>query len=157
MSAGAASHGGYAGQAHAHGQGAYVEEVFGWFLWVVAMIFPMVAGLMRYTPARSLWHLRHRAIAVFLIGYLGLWIAFRVAPSVAADTLRTQTSPGTAALGFSAVLLWQFTPTKRRGIRRSHRTQPLAPTDCHADHDCLRYNWLVGGSCMVSCWALMLA
>jgi predicted metal-binding membrane protein len=113
----------------------------------------------RATAARSLWRRRHRAIGAFLAGYLGPWIAFGLAASAAATTLRAQSppSPALAAAGFVAALLWQVTAMKRRALVACHRTLPLAPDGWRADRDCLRYGWMVGRSCLVSCWALMLA
>lgn len=123
---------------------------------VVAMMFPMVIEQVRFTAARNLWRRRHRAIAGFLLGYLGTWMLFGVAVSAASGLLPTQ-SRMWAAAGFFAALPWQFTPAKRRALTGCHRTMPFAPGGWRADRDCLRYGCAVGRSCVVSCWVLMLA
>jgi predicted metal-binding membrane protein len=141
-------------------QAAWTAEAFWWFVMVVAMMFPMVLGPVRITAARSLWSRRHRAISGFLMGYLGPWMVFGIAASVAVSGLGTQTRAeplAAAALGFGAAVLWQITPIKRRAVLACHRTLPIAPSGWRADRDCLRYGWMVGSSCLVSCWALMLA
>lgn len=142
------------------GQAVWATEAFWWLIMVVAMMFPVVIDPIRTTATRSLWHRRHRAIGGFLMGYLGPWMVFGVAVSVAVFELRMQTGleqAVAAPVGFGAAVLWQLTPTKHRAILACHRTLPIAPSGWRADRDCLRYGWVVGSSCLVSCWALMLA
>lgn len=140
------------------GGAAWTTEVFWWLVMIVAMMFPLVRDSIRTTAARSLWRRRHRAIAGFLAGYLGPWMAFGVVASVAVASLRTpERFQPAAALGFGAALLWQVTTPKRRALLACHRTRPIAPTGWRADRDCLRFGWTIGSSCLVSCWALMLA
>lgn len=166
--AGPAAAGAHASHGRAHhdvGAGALgwgpslTAEAFWWFVMVVAMMFPMVLDPVRATAGRSLWRRRHRAIAGFLLGYLAPWMLFGVAASAVAATLRSgvQPSPAYSAAAFGAALLWQVTPPKRRALLGCHRTRPLAPSGWRADLDCLRYGCAVGRSCLVSCWALMLA
>ena len=63
---------------HAH---AYGDALKGWMVMSVAMMLPMVIEPIRLTAERSFWHRRHRAIAGFLAGYLGLWLLAGVAVS----------------------------------------------------------------------------
>jgi predicted metal-binding membrane protein len=150
----------HASAALSHGQAAWTAEVFWWLVMIVAMMFPMVLAPVRTTAARSLWRRRNRAIGGFLLGYLAPWMMFGIAASLLVSGLRAQTwlwPTASAALGFGAALLWQVTPVKRRALLACHRTLPIAPRGWRADRDCLRYGWMMGGACLVSCWALMLA
>ena len=126
---------------------------------VVAMMFPMVLDPIRITAARSLWRRRHRAIAVFLIGYVAIWIVFGFGASLLSALVgQIGIGPHTAAgVAFGIALLWQITPVRRRAVTGCHRTLPISPSGWRADGDCLRYGWIIGSSCIVSCWALMLA
>ena len=135
-------------------------EAWWWLVMVVAMMFPMVRESIRTTAARSLWRRRHRAIVGFLIGYVSPWMVFGVAASAAVSWIRTlpglQPSLATA-LAFGVAVLWQVSPIKRRALLACHRSAPISPIGWRADRDCLRYGWTLGGACLISCWALMLA
>jgi predicted metal-binding membrane protein len=141
-------------------QAVWAADACWWLVMVAAMMFPMVLDPVRTTAERSLWRRRHRAIAGFLVGYVGTWMAFGVAASMIVAALGAEEwrpAGVAAAAGFGIALLWQVTPVKRRAALACHRTMPLAPTGWRADRDCLRYGWVVGRSCLLSCWALMLA
>lgn len=158
--AGPASHG------HLHHAAAPVEnhsalptQMFWWLVMVVAMMFPLLPAHVRNTAARSLWARRHRAIGGFLTGYLAPWILFGVAAVGVLFILEGQTwfrSPVVSAAGFAAALIWQVMPARRRSVLACHRTRPIAPAGFRADRDCVRYGWMVGSACVLSCWALML-
>jgi predicted metal-binding membrane protein len=131
-----------------------------WMAMVVAMMFPMVINPVRITAACSLWHRRHHAVCIFLLGYIGPWLVFGLAASLmvfAVQRLAWLRLSTAAALAFAIALLWQFTRAKRKSLLACHRTRPLAPNGWRADRDCLRYGWMIGGWCLVSCWPLMLA
>lgn len=131
-----------------------------WSLMVIAMMVPLVVGPIRTTAARSLWHRRHRAIAIFLAGYLTLWLAAGVAASLLASLLGVHGGsehPLLVASGFALAAGWQLAPAKRRALNACHRTMPLAPRGSRADRDCFHYGVRIGVYCLTSCWALMLA
>lgn len=133
---------------------------FAWLLMVAAMMFPLVADAVRTTAARSLWARRHRAIGMFLIGYVAPWLIAGSAIlvlAVLAASLRPSLSWLWVAAAFAGAAIWQLTPVKMRALRACHRTMPLAPRGWRADRDCVRYGWTIGGRCVVSCWAMMLA
>jgi predicted metal-binding membrane protein len=131
----------------------------GWSLMVVAMMVPLVVGPIRTTAARSLWRRRHRAIAIFLAGYLTLWLAagagFFLLMSIVGVNAGSP-SPLLVASAFALALGWQLAPAKRRALNACHRTMPLAPRGSRADRDCFRYGLRIGAYCLTSCWALML-
>jgi predicted metal-binding membrane protein len=139
---------------------AWIPGVLGWLTMVVAMMVPLVLAQIRFAAARSLWRRRHRAIVGFLVGYLGTWLVVglgAVGLSVALQADDRVAASWVAALGFVVAAAWQLSPIKWRALRGCDRTNPLAPHGWRADRDCVRYGWLVGGQCLLSCWALMLA
>jgi len=131
-----------------------------WLVMVVAMMLPMVINPVRNTASSSLWRRRHHAVSVFLVGYIGPWLVFGLIVSLTLFELQRQAwfrRPIAVAATFAIALLWQFTRAKRRSLLACHRTRPLAPNGWRADRDCLRYGWMIGSWCFVSCWPLMLA
>lgn len=152
------------GPAHAHDVAdqlmwpAIAVDAGVWMLMIVAMMLPLVAGPIRTTATRSLWRRRHRAICVFLVGYVTVWAIVGAAIAVAAITLRAHvTWVAAGSAGFFVAALWHGALPRRRALASCHRTSPLAPTGWRADADCLRFGCMIGGRCVVSCWALMLA
>ena len=123
-------------------------------LMIAAMMFPTVVSSVRMVAARSLWRRRHRAILQFIAGYAAPWLLFCLAVSIVIPALHSSQA---AAFGFGAAVLWQLTPLKRRAMLACHRTIPIAPTGWRANRDCFRSGWIVGVSCVTSCWVLMLA
>jgi len=160
--------------AHGHGHGhghpqdlpaatggfALVTATAHWQLMVVAMMLPVVVPSLRVAAFRSYWRRRHRAIAGFLAGYLGVWAlaGLAVCLLLAAAPGLTRGWPAAAVAGaFLLAAGWQWTGVKRRALVTCHRTTPLAPGGWRADRDCVVFGWRIGGSCCLSCWPLMLA
>jgi predicted metal-binding membrane protein len=127
-----------------------------WLLMIVAMMVPLVLGSVRVAAERSLWRRRDRAMALFIVGYLAPWLPVGLLASALAAHVPLE-SPAVAAAAFGVAAAWQLTPMKRRALLACHRTAPLAPRGWRADRDCLRYGSMIGQSCLVGCWALMLA
>jgi len=153
---GSASHGHLHHAATGPGPEPFLTQTFWWFVMVVAMMFPLLPAHIRNTAARSLWARRHRAIGAFLAGYVAPWMLFGTAAVgilFALELSRTVTG----LIGFSAAFIWQVMPARRRTVLACHRTRPIAPVGLRADYDCVRYGWMVGNNCVLSCWALMLA
>jgi predicted metal-binding membrane protein len=140
--------------------GSAAAWVLGWLTMVVAMMVPLVLAQIRFVAGRSLWRRRHRAIGGFLIGYLGPWLVIGIGAAGLGVALQADgrvAASWVAALGFVVAAAWQLSPIKWRALRGCDRTIPLSPRGWRADRDCVRYGWLVGGQCLLSCWALMLA
>lgn len=146
---------------HVHQHGAVISWAAGteqWTLMTVAMMFPLLIEPVRITAARSFWHRRNRAIAGFLLGYLGSWIVPGLIASAAVTLLRGRLPTAwLAASGFMLASLWQFTRWKRLGLRLCHQTRPLAPIGWRADRDCILYGAMIARACMLSCGGLMAA
>ena len=145
--------------ANAFSMRSWMSETSSWMLMIVAMMFPLIANSACNVAARSLWPRRQRAIAGFVIGYLCVWLIAGIALSLAISYIRTQSWVDVkAVVGFSfiAAAAWQITPVKRRALFSCHRTMPIAPEGWQADCGCVRYGWVIGGSCLLNCWAWML-
>lgn len=133
---------------HAHTPGA---RLINWMIMTAAMMLPLVVSQMRFVAERSLWRRRHRAIAGFLLGYLGAWFVIGIAVAF------IEPGPWLAIAAFVVAGAWQLTRARRLAMAACHRAMPLAPRGWRADRDCVRYGWITGGYCVASCWALMLA
>lgn len=146
--------------AHIHG-----FALIDWALMIVAMMLPLVFDHLRVAAARSLWPRRHRAMLGFLCGYAAIWLLVGVALSIvmAAIGIVPHLMPHGAggsswtAAAFVGAAAWQLSPLKRRALIACHRTVPLAPHGWRAHRDCVRYGWIIGCSCLMSCALLMLA
>lgn len=134
-------------------------DVLGWLVMTAAMMPPLVVLPVRHVAFRSFRDRRHRAIAEFLAGYLAVWTlagAVFIPAAIAAAAGGTRQRPVILAAGTLAAALWQVTPWKRGALRRCHRMTALAPQGWRADAACLGFGLRAGGSCLASCWALML-
>jgi len=124
-----------------------------WAAMMVAMMLPLMAGHVSLVARRSLWHRRHRAAAIFVAAYLFVWLLYGL---VVSEVFERGMRPNLVNCLLAAAY-WQTTPFKRSALLACHRTLPLAPSGWEADRDCVRYGWTVAGSCLLSCWLLMLA
>ena len=142
---------------HPDGPPRWADWTATWVLMILAMMVPLVLGSIRFTAVRSFWRRRHRAIAGFLTGFLGLWVVAGAFALAGVFLLESVVEPrSAAAAGFLLAAGWQYTPMKRRALVACHATTPLAPQGRRADLDCVRYGWTIGLRCLVACWALML-
>jgi predicted metal-binding membrane protein len=132
------------------------DELMYWLLMIAAMMLPLTLNMVRHTATRSLWARRHRAIAMFVLGYFGPWLALGAIVAVARQWAWTHDYTA-AALGFLGAGLWQLTSVHRRALIACHRTYPLAPVGLRADRDCFLFGSAVGRACLVSCGPLMIA
>ena len=131
-----------------------------WQLMVVAMMIPLTVPSLRFAAFRSLWPRRHRAIAMFLTGYLAIWllVGVSIACLLAWEPRLTDVwKKGATAAAFVLVAAWQWTPMKRRALVKCHATVPLAPRGWRADRDAIRFGWMAGRSCFVNCGISMVA
>ena len=142
--------------AHHHAIG-FADALWLWSLMTAAMMLPLAIAPIRHVAFGSLWSRRHRAIACFLAGYLGTWMAAGV---VIIGALRVVPAEWNtyAAVGSVAIAIgWRSTSTYQRALRACQRVVPLAPHDPRASLDALRYGWLIGRPCVITCWPLMIA
>lgn len=152
---------GSAGHDHALGLGGSHSFAVGlawWAAMAVAMMVPVTLAAVRHVALSSSWPRRHRAVAVFLAAFLGVWVAVGALLVAVNGMVVARFGPAvTVVVAFAAAAAWQLSATKRRWLRRCGRTVPLAPRGWRADWDCARFGAGAGWSCVVSCWALMAA
>jgi predicted metal-binding membrane protein len=140
---------------------AWPKELAEWLMMVIAMMLPLAAGSLRLTALASLWCRRDRAMAGFVVGFLGPWLL--AGTGVAAVHVQfgravpDDAVPWLVCTAFACAAIWQLGPVKRRALVNCHQLLPLAPRGWRADRDCLRFGWTIGTACLTSCWLLMLA
>lgn len=130
-----------------------------WVLMLVAMMTPILSGPVMHLWSSSLARRRWRAIAVFLAGYGGVWLALGPVLTMTAMVLQIAGDAlGVPALALSAAVAfaWQATPWKQVCLNRCHWTPRISLFGRAADRDCLRYGVVNAGWCVGTCWALML-
>jgi predicted metal-binding membrane protein len=147
------------GSAHADHL-SFAAELGYWHAMVLAMMLPIIATKARDVAIRSFAERRHRAIGLFLIGYLVPWSALGTL-AAAARTLAwipwTHSQWPTVA-AFAAATIWALLPVRERAMVMSYGHEPvIAPAGWDADRDCVKAGLAIGSWCFVSCWALMLA
>jgi predicted metal-binding membrane protein len=126
---------------------------------VVAMMLPLMVIPVRVTAFRSLWPRRHWAMATFLCGYVGIWMAAGVLGLALLAFLREFQARAhwlTAAV-FLVAAAWQITALKHRCAAACHLTRPLAPVGWPARRDCLCFGAEHGFYCVGNCGVLMVA
>jgi predicted metal-binding membrane protein len=134
-------------------------EFSDWSLMAIAMMVPVALPALQFTALNSLRFRRGRAMLMFLIAYIAIWIAFGIIALTGDRLIR-------AGLGVSEIVLlayalvlaafWQVSGPKRRALIACGRSVPLRPTGIRADISCARYGLQQAWRCLRSCWALML-
>jgi predicted metal-binding membrane protein len=127
-----------------------------WFVMVLAMMSPLQSHAIRHLWVRSLTRRRWRAIFVFAVGYLAVWIVVGAVFVLSAELLNMYLPASVALLvGVVLAVVWQASPWKQHGLNRCHYVARLSAFGIAADKDCLRYGVVKGSWCVSSCWALM--
>jgi predicted metal-binding membrane protein len=124
-------------------------------LMLLAMMPPLLASPLQHIWRRSLTRRRGRAIALFIVGYLGIWLAVGMLLVAASRVLTATAWPG-IALGALIAMAWQATPLKQASLNLCHRRPALEAFGLRAETDALLYGVTHGIWCAGACWALML-
>ncbi len=133
-------------------------ELLHWALMIVAMMVPLTLRSLANAASRSLWSRRHRAMALFLVGYLAPWMVAAAPVELLRALLGARgEASAAAAVAFGVAAAWLLVPLRDSALGACHRTIPLAPTGWRADRDCLRYGATIGIPCVVTCLPLMAA
>jgi predicted metal-binding membrane protein len=127
-----------------------------WGLMAFAMMVPTAMPAVRHVGLSSVYWRRRRATVEFLAVYVGVWLAFGIA-AVAVIAWGPSDSPYVLAAALALAALWQLTPAKQRALLACHRSRPLPPHGWRASAGTARFGLYNGASCLVSCWAMMLA
>lgn len=134
-----------------------IRSAWPWFLMLLAMMSPLHALAIRHLWARSLSRRRIRAIALFAVGYIAVWMLVGAVLVVGAEQLKGYRMGEWVAplMGLLIVILWQVSPWKQICLNRCHWVARLSAFGVAADRDCLRFGLVKGFWCVGTCWALM--
>jgi predicted metal-binding membrane protein len=143
---------------HAPSEPGLSRELGTWAVMTVAMMAPVTPPALRYVVLNSFPWRRNRALVIFLMSFVGVWLAFGFAliPAVWAvrDGLHVSGQWLTIA-GLAVAVPWQMSGTKRRALIACGRAIPLRPEGRLADKSCAEYGLQQAWRCIKSCWALM--
>jgi predicted metal-binding membrane protein len=137
---------------------SWCDALVEWGLMSVAMMLPVTLPAIRHVALNSLRPRRHRAMALYVTVFIGMWVGFG-ALILAVDRWMRNTMAVDERLPLTIALLtaaaWQVSTFKRRAVFQCRRTVPLPPVGLRADAACARFAWRHGWRCLISCWALM--
>jgi predicted metal-binding membrane protein len=121
------------------------------------MMLPLTSPSLRHVAFSSLWSRRYRAMAIFALGYSGVWLISGLVILAIVRLGERELGVGVQIITCGAALFWETVRAKKVLTRRCRLTVPLAPRGWKANADCLVFGSLIGVSCVGSCWALMAA
>lgn len=129
-----------------------------WALMLIAMMLPLMVAPVRHVRDRSFARRRWRATALFIAGYLLVWMLGGVGLWPVALTIRNLADGSTLpVIGAACVVAtWQTSPPRQACLNRLHAHPHLSAFGLAADVDPLRFGLAHGAWCLGSCWALML-
>lgn len=129
----------------------------GWTLMLVAMMAPALIAPILHVRLQSFRTRRARAVALFVTGYILVWLpagALLTAIALAGTLFMGPLALTTTALAAAAI--WQCSPAKQSCLNRGHALMALAAFGAAADRDAFRFGVTHAWWCVGSCWALML-
>lgn len=130
-----------------------------WALMVLAMMLPLAIAPLWHVRERSFARRRGRSTALFVAGFVAVWMLAGVILQTVALLARLMVPEPLACLGLAVAvaLLWQVSPAKQWFLNRCHQRPPLAAFGLAADLDAFAFGIRNGAVCAGACWALMLA
>jgi len=129
----------------------------GWTLMLVAMMAPALIAPILHVRLQSFRTRRARAVALFVTGYVLVWLpagALLTAIALAGTFFVGPLALTTTAVAAAAI--WQCSPAKQSCLNRGHTHIALAAFGAEADRDAFRFGVTHAWWCAGSCWALML-
>ncbi len=130
----------------------------GWALMVVAMMLPLAMAPLWHVRERSFARRRGRSTALFVAGFIAIWMAAGIVLQTTALLARWAVPMPLACLGLAmaVALFWQISPAKQWCLNRCHQRPQLEAFGFAADLDAFRFGVRNGAACTGVCWALML-
>jgi predicted metal-binding membrane protein len=134
------------------------QLALGWALMVVAMMLPLAIAPLWHVRERSFARRRGRSTALFVAGFVAVWVVAGVILQSLALLARWLVPMPLACLGLAiaVALLWQVSPAKQWFLNRCHQRPQLEAFGFAADADAFRFGARNGAACAGACWALML-
>jgi predicted metal-binding membrane protein len=135
------------------------QLALGWALMVLAMMLPLAIAPLWHVRERSFARRRGRSMALFIAGFIAVWMLAGVILQTAALLTRLMVPEPLACFGLALAiaLLWQVSPAKQWFLNRCHQRRPLAAFGFAANLDAFGFGVRNGAACAGACWALMLA
>jgi predicted metal-binding membrane protein len=135
------------------------QVVISWALMVLAMMLPLAIAPLWHVRERSFTRRRGRSMALFVAGFVAVWMSAGVILQTIALLARLMVPDPLACfcLAVAVSLLWQVSPAKQWMLNRCHQRPPLAAFGFAADLDAFAFGVRNGAVCAGACWALMLA
>ncbi|MFT3832775.1 MAG: DUF2182 domain-containing protein [Micropruina sp.] len=115
-----------------------------WVAMVFAMMVPTTIPHLRYLGFNTRTSRRQRSIALFLLGYVVVWLA----PGFALSLIGSP-APWVVAVVVLAAGAWELTAVKRRALRRCCRTWPVGYAGASADSAAVEYGLRHGVTCLL--------
>jgi predicted metal-binding membrane protein len=130
----------------------------GWALMVVAMMLPLAIAPLWHVRERSFLRRRGRSTALFVAGFIAVWMVAGVILQTVALLARWMVPMPLACLGLAIAVasLWQVSPAKQWCLNRCHQRPQLEAFGFAADFAAFRFGARNGAACTGVCWALML-
>jgi predicted metal-binding membrane protein len=127
-----------------------------WIVMSVAMMLPAALPALGHVSTHSFRWRRGRAMTLFAVAYLGVWVVFGAGALLAGGLIHARVA---VELGLVLVVAgaWQLTVYKRHALRDCHRSVPLPPRGWPAAAGAVRFGLVNGSACVRSCWPAMLA
>ena len=128
-----------------------------WTLMLAAMMAPALIAPILHVRLQSFRARRARAVALFVTGYVLVWLpagALLTASALAGALFMGPFALTSAAVAAAAI--WQCSPAKQSCLNRGHAHMALAAFGAAADRDAFRFGVTHAWWCVGSCWALML-
>jgi predicted metal-binding membrane protein len=127
-----------------------------WIVMSVAMMLPAALPALSHVSTHSFRWRRGRAMTLFAVAYLGVWVVFGAVALLAAGLIHVRVA---VELGLALALAgaWQLTVYKRQALRDCHGSVPLPPRGWPAAAGAVRFGLVNGSACVRSCWPAMLA
>jgi len=124
---------------------------------VAAMTLPAALPAVHHVALNSLRSRHWRAVAEFLIIYLGFWLGFVSVSMLLLSLLGPSTPDAALAAMLGLCALWELTGLKLRALNRCHRSWPLPPRGIKATLGTVRFAALNASGCIGTCAPAMLA
>jgi len=134
------------------------QLAIGWTLMVLAMMLPFAIAPLWHVRERSFERRRGRSTALFVAGFVAVWMLAGVILQTIALLARLMVPEPLPCLGLALAiaLLWQVSPAKQWFLNRCHQRPPLAAFGLAADLDAFAFGVRNGAVCAGACLAWML-
>lgn len=138
------------------GGSSVTELTMSTVLMLVAMMSPLLTVPLTHVRERSFASRGLRASALFVFGYMGIWLSVAMLMQGVSALLAQFDEAPVSILGLALAVIWQISPLKQRAMNGCHRMPALAAHGRSADRDTFLFGVTHGLWCVGACWALML-